>query len=91
MQKKHLLLGILIGFLVSFLGTVILLYSFTPFSGFSDFKYVKQLGYLGKFITLGSIPNLILFFVFINLRKDYIARGIVLATICTAAFTLFMQ
>lgn len=91
MQKQQLIFGIFLGFLVSFLGTIILLYSFTPFSALGDFKHIKQLGYLGKFVTLGSIPNLILFLIFVNNGKEYVARGILIATVITAAATLFMQ
>jgi hypothetical protein len=91
MQKTHLAIGVIIGFIVSFLGTLLLLYSFTPFEGFGDFKYIKQLGYLGKFVTLGSIVNLLLFYIFLHKQKEYIARGILLATIIIAISTLFMQ
>jgi hypothetical protein len=50
---------------------------------------IKSEGKLGKLITLGSILDLILFSILLKLNQETMARGVVLAVICIAIFTLF--
>lgn len=44
-------------------------------------------GFFGKLVSIGAILNLLVFFWFINRKKDYRARGVILATIVIAIIT----
>ena len=90
MKKTALLIGILIGFFAAFVGAEMYLMYFTKYSLFSDFNLIQKEGILGKIITLGSILNLMVFFILIQTKRDMTARGVVLATLILAISTLFI-
>ena len=90
MKKTDLLLGALIGFIATFLGTYIFFTFCTEYSFLEGVKGMKSQGFLGKIITLGAILNLVAFFILLKMNKELIARGVVLATILLAIITMFV-
>lgn len=90
MKYKDLLLGMILGFLITYIGVVIFLQFFTSYDPFSDLQLIKNEGILGKVITLGAILNFIVFFVLLKKNKELMARGIVLSMILITVFTLFL-
>lgn len=90
MKKTDLLLGALIGFIATFLGTYIFFTFCTEYSFLEGVKGMKSQGFLGKVITLGAIMNLIVFFILLKMNKELMARGVVLATILLAIITMFV-
>lgn len=48
-------------------------------------------GFFGKLVSMGAILNLIAFFLFIKLKRDYRARGVILATILIAILTFLVN
>ncbi|MEC4049216.1 hypothetical protein OX284_007225 [Flavobacterium sp. SUN046] len=90
MQKKDLFIGFIIGLVAATLGAYIMVESLTHYNLFTDYKKLQEEELLGKVITLGSILNIILFFVLIKKNKELMARGIVLATIILTLFTMFI-
>ena len=90
MEKKDLLIGLLIGIITIIIGTLLFLFSFTEFSSFNDLKVIKEQGILGKVMTLGAILNIFVFFFLLQKRKEMMARGIVMATIILALITIFL-
>jgi hypothetical protein len=50
---------------------------------------MKAEGKLGKLITLGAMLDLVAFGVLLKMNKDLMARGVVLAVIIIAIFTIF--
>ena len=89
MHKKDLLLGFIIGIVASGLGCFIFITFFTELDFMTGIQSMKSEGKLGKLITLGSILDLVLFAVLLKLNKELMARGVVLAVILIAIFTLF--
>lgn len=89
-QKAGLLAGILIGLAGAVVGSVLFIELFTNYELQEGFKILKSQNSLGKLIALGAVLNLILFFVFLKQKKEFIARGIVLATILITVVTLFV-
>ena len=55
-----------------------------PDSFESSWKWMIVQHFESTIISLGAIPNLLLFFVFIKRREDYKARGVLLGVIITA-------
>jgi hypothetical protein len=85
------ILGLVIGLFVPFISVVIFYYtSFTkvPFKFFLE--YSKQIDALPRLFSLGAIPNLGVFFLFLWRNHYYSARGVLMATIfLTFAMLIF--
>ena len=90
MNKKDLILGFLIGFTTTLLGSYIFVSIFTEFKFIAGIQIMKSQGNLGKIITLGSILTLLAFGILLKMNKDMMARGVVLAVITLAILTLFI-
>jgi hypothetical protein len=90
MNKIDLIKGFVLGIIVSIIGSLLFITIFTDFDCITGFKTMKAQGHLGKIITLGSIPNLMIFAVLLKLNKEIMARGVVLAVIMMTVFTLFI-
>lgn len=86
----NLLIGILIGLTGAFLGSVLFIYFYTNYEIAEGFRILKSQNSLGKLIALGTLLNLIMFFIMLKLKNELIARGIVLATILLTVITLFV-
>jgi hypothetical protein len=63
----------------------------------SDLEFVEflrqfqQMHMLSKVISLASIPNLLLFFIFIWTNRNFSARGVIFATILLAFIMLLLK
>lgn len=90
MNKLDLLIGIVLGFLASFIGSSLFIVLFTDFDFTTGLNTLRMQGSLGKLITLGSILDLILFAVLLKINKEMIARGVIIAVIILAVTTIFL-
>lgn len=92
MNKKDLFIGLLLGLLIGILGTVIVILIMTKGNqSINDgFQYMRNVGSIGKVITLGSIPNLLFFFFLLKKNKELMARGIILSLFILTIVTLFI-
>jgi ABC-type transport system involved in multi-copper enzyme maturation permease subunit len=90
MKQKEILIGFLIGVVITLIGTYLFMAIFTGFMSMDDLYIIKEGGYLGKVLTLGAILNLIIFFILLQKNKDLMARGIILAMIFITIITLFL-
>jgi hypothetical protein len=90
MKKIDLLLGVLIGIVAALLGSIIFIAVFTEYHFITGIRVLKAQGLLGKLITLGAILNIIIFFLLLKFNKDFMARGVILATIILTIITLFV-
>ncbi|VXC01055.1 conserved membrane hypothetical protein [Flavobacterium sp. 9AF] len=89
-QKKDIFIGFFIGFLTAFIGTFVVLYLFTNQGLVEGFSNMKKAGMIGKVITLGCIPNLILFFILLKKNKDLMARGVILSMFLLVILTVIL-
>ena len=57
------------------------------------FDFYLKTGNAWAVLTLGALPNLVLFFGFLKFDRDYRARGVVMATFITAiaAYVLYFN
>jgi len=70
--------------LVAFLLVYLIGYSDMPFGDFMKFAFI--MGALAKILSLCAIPNLAIFYLFLNKEYWYATRGVIAATIlCTLA------
>ncbi|MGQ7945544.1 hypothetical protein [Flavobacterium sp. WC2509] len=90
MNKIDLLIGFVIGIIVSILG----MFLYITFIMHTDFitgmQLMKNEGNLGKIVTLGSILDLVAFGILLKMNKELMARGVVLAVIILTIITLFI-
>jgi hypothetical protein len=89
MYKRDLLIGFVIGVLACILGIFLFITFFTDFNFIIGIQSMKSEGKLGKLITLGAILDLVAFGILLKMNKEFMARGVVLAVICIAIFTIF--
>lgn len=90
-MNKQIILGVLIGFLANFIGMILYVVIFLD-GGFDEAMYkITNFNLLGKIIALGAALNFLPFFICLNKDKVYLARGVLLATIAAALFTLIYK
>ena len=89
MNKTDILIGFFIGILACVLGIFLFITFFTDFDFMPGIRSMKSEGKLGKLITLGAILDLVAFGILLKINKEFMARGVVLAVICIAIFTIF--
>jgi len=90
MNKADLFYGILIGFISAIFGSCLFVIIFTPYSISDAVQILDTKGQLANTIRLGTILNLIAFFVLLHYKKDLMARGVFLSTIIIAIITLLI-
>lgn len=90
MNKIDLFYGFLIGIATALVGSYLFVVLFTEYDFAEGYQILKEKDQLGKVITLGATLNLIAFFTLLKLRRELMARGIILATIILAFFTLLV-
>jgi hypothetical protein len=88
MKQIDLFIGILIGLATCFIGTYLFLELATDYGFAEGITIMRTQGLIGKVITLGAILNLIAFFTLLKLKKEMMARGVILATILLAILTV---
>lgn len=92
-EKKYNAIGygIIPGFLLP-LATLIVLWMVKYHGGFFDFLVLfQQLGMLAKIVSLVTLSNLILFFLFIWSNRSFSARGVIFATLVIAFAVLVLK
>ena len=90
MDKKEILIGFVIGIFTSLLGSYLFITFFTKFDISLGLKIIKENGYLGKLITLGTILDLAVFGILLKRDKESMAQGVVLAVVVLAISTLLI-
>lgn len=85
---KEILVGFIIGIFTALLGSYLFITFFTTFDISSGIQVIKQQGYLGKIITLGTLLDLAVFGILLKRNKEFMARGVILAVIVLAISTL---
>ncbi len=90
MRKSDLLIGALIAFVATAIGSFLFISLFTDYDFVEGLQIIRSQGNLGKILTLGAILNIIVFFALLRNNKVMMARGVVLGTILLALLTLFI-
>jgi hypothetical protein len=90
MEKTSLFKGFAFGILLALLGAYLFIIFITQYDFWEGYQLMKKQGNIGKLITLGAVPNLILFFILLKLQKEMMARGVVLASIIIAILSIIL-
>lgn len=82
---KQVLLGTLLGLIVSVIGSFVVVCILLPTTNLENvFIDLLKSGVITKIITLGTLPNVIVFHLLIKNSKDYYARGVLMAVFILA-------
>ncbi|MEO9512593.1 MAG: hypothetical protein ABJN84_03775 [Flavobacteriaceae bacterium] len=90
-NKKEVLIGFVVGIIANTLGTLLYILVFSDLGIIETFKTAVIQGHIGSLLALGAILNLIAFFGFLRLKRDYRARGVMIATLLTALIILYYK
>ena len=91
-MRKEILIGVIVGLISNAVGILACTFIVSKVKdlGFQDtFNFYYNSGNLWMLITLGALPNLLAFFGFLRINRDYRARGVLLATFA-AAITAYL-
>jgi heme/copper-type cytochrome/quinol oxidase subunit 4 len=91
MHKKELLIGFVVGIIANVVGTLLYILLFSDRGIQASFEAAIQQGHVGSLLALGAILNLVAFFLFLRLRRDNRAKGVLIATIITALVILYYK
>jgi hypothetical protein len=91
MIKKEMLIGFMVGIIANTLGTLFYIVVFSDFGIVETYHAAVAQGHVGSLLALGAILNLLAFFGFLRLRRDYRARGVMVATLLTALIILYYK
>ena len=92
LNKKEVLFGLFSGFLANFLGMIISI--IVLFKEINILKIINDSfidDSITKFISLGAILNLIVFFIFLKYDYEERAKGVLLATFVIAILTIYIN
>lgn len=90
-RKKELSIGFAVGLIANVLGSLLYVLLFSDYGVAETFKIAREQGYLGSLLALGAILNLVAFFMFLRIKRDERAKGVLIATLLTALVILALK
>ena len=87
-NKKEIVIGFLVGVIANTFGTLLYVLLFSDLTISETFSAAYSQGHLGSLLALGAILNLVAFFLFLRIKRDLRARGVMIATLLTALLIL---
>ncbi|UII74701.1 hypothetical protein LV716_10525 [Flagellimonas sp. HMM57] len=90
-NRKEVLIGFAVGIIANTLGTLLYILVFSDLSIVETFEAAVAQEHIGSLLALGAILNLVAFFGFLRLKRDYRARGVMIATLLTALVILYYK
>ncbi|HSR60117.1 MAG TPA: hypothetical protein VLL47_05145 [Robiginitalea sp.] len=89
--KKETAIGFLVGIIANTLGVLLYMMLFSDMGLAETYQAAVEQGHVGSLLALGAILNLVAFFGFLKLRRDFRARGVLMATLLTALVILYYK
>ncbi len=91
MIRKEVFIGLIVGIIANTFGTLLYILLFSKHGIQETYNIAVSEGYIGSLLALGAILNLIAFFIFLRLKRDYRARGVLIATVLTALLIMYYK
>lgn len=88
MTKKEIFIGFAVGIIINVFGTIGYILMFSKLSIETTLAVAYEERFLGSILALGAVPNLLAFFLFLKIKRDLRARGVLFACILTALYML---
>ncbi|PRX56349.1 hypothetical protein [Flagellimonas meridianipacifica] len=90
-RKKEIIIGFVLGIIANTIGTLLYILLFSDLGIIETYSAAVEQGHIGSLLALGAILNLVAFFGFLRLKRDYRARGVMIATLLTALIILYYK
>lgn len=91
LHHKEILIGLAVGFVANALGILLYVLIFSKYDIETTLYDAWRKNYLGALIGLGGLLNLASFFLFLRLRRDERAKGVLMASFVLALVVLALQ
>lgn len=92
MIKKEVFIGFITGLLANTFGLFLAALILGENSNvIASIKASLEEDFFGKLVSIGAVFNLVLFFYYLRRKKDYRARGVLLATLIIAIITFLVK
>lgn len=91
MIRKEIAIGFVVGVIANVFGSLLYILLFSKLGVMETLKEAHKVGHFGSILALGALLNLPAFFGFLRLKRDHRAKGVLLATICTAVIILIYK
>ena len=90
-MKKNIIIGFIISIFVTLAGIYIYL-EYIMKNGFEEsWQWMLETQNQGTIISLGAIPNLLLFFVFLKRKEELKARGVMIGVVVAALAVFYFR
>jgi len=89
--NKEILIGFLVAIFAMLAGMFVYLQYISRFGFQETLDMVLQGGVLGPVMALATLPNLLVFFIFLKKDQVYRARGVLIAVVLIALVTMFLK
>lgn len=80
-NKKQIILGFILGVISTGIGVLLYIAFFSRYGVEVTLKKAVHFKFVDKIVSLGALLNLGLFFLFLNRKKDDMAKGVLIATL----------
>lgn len=92
MIKKEVFIGFIVGLIANAIGFIIAILIFGNGEDLAmAYRQSLAQGFFSKLVSMGALLNLVVFFMFIKQRRDYRARGVIMATIVVTITTFLLN
>jgi len=88
---KRVIKGFLVGLIATALGGALWILALSDTDLISTIRNAYQQRQLGAILAAGALLNIIAFFLFIKQKKDYEARGLMIAVFLVAIFGMIQK
>lgn len=89
--KKEVIIGFLVGIIANTIGTLLYIVIFSKLSITETYNAAVSEGHVGSLLALGAVLNLGAFFLFLKLRRDARAKGVLIATLLCAFVIMYYK
>ena len=90
-KRKETAIGFAVGIIANTLGVLLYILMFSDMGIVETYRAAVAQDHVGSLLALGAILNLVAFFGFLKIRRDYRARGVLMATVLTALIILYYK
>ena len=91
MNKKEIIIGFIVGLIANTIGTLVYIMVFSKYGIKETYETAVEQGHVGSILALGAILNLVAFFIFLRIKRDERARGVLIATVLTALLIVYYK
>lgn len=91
LPNKETIIGFALGLLVALLSTTLLLRYYAGAQFWELYNHPAEWPIMGAVLSLGSLPNLALFFYFLRIDKESKAKGVLSAVVFVAVAVLIIK